>query len=162
MSGSIYIYAHTNTYRQIQLHMDLHSIGRRSNRAGPTECKLVSASCVIMLHCANHGLTQCNCNTTVSIMASDSRSTMLLPNFRLPLASNMLPEWLLLCFAGKVHRLHQSVTLSSVCHRSYRAGQTHIDLQLAFCLTSIAVCFEIACSLLNMEPSLFWATVYDS
>ena len=30
-----------------------------------------------------------------------------------------------------------------------------IDLQLACCLTLIALCFEIACSLLNMEPSLF-------
>jgi hypothetical protein len=102
---------------------------------------LVSASCVLMLHCVNHGLTRCNCNTIV-------------PNFRLPLASSMLPEWLLLCFAGKVHRLHQSGTLSWVCRRSYRAGQTHIDLQLAFCLTLIALCFEIACSLLKMEPSL--------
>jgi len=30
-----------------------------------------------------------------------------------------------------------------------------IDLELAFCLTLIALCFEIACSLLKMEPSLF-------
>jgi hypothetical protein len=73
---------------------------------------LVSASCVLMLHCVNHGLTRCNCNTIV-------------PNFRLPLASSMLSEWLLLCFAGKVHRLYQSGTLSWGCRRSYRAGQTH-------------------------------------
>ena len=83
----LYIYAHTTTYRHIHVHLDLHSIGRRSTRAGP----LVSASCVLMLHCVNHGLTRCNCNTIVSIMTADSRSTMLLPNFRLPLASSMLP-----------------------------------------------------------------------
>ena len=68
--------------------------------------------------------------------------------------SAMLPEWLLLCFTGKVHRLYQSGTFHGFAVARIELGKP-IGLQLAVCLTLIALCFEIACSLLNMEPSLF-------
>jgi hypothetical protein len=64
--------------------------------------------------------------------------------------SAMLPEWLLLCSAGKIHRLYQM----GFAVARIELGKP-IDLQLAFCLSVSALCFEIACSLLNMEPSLF-------
>ena len=86
--------------------------------------------------------------------------------------SNVLWSWRLDCLpilfrhvarmvASLFRRQDPSIVSNGFAVARIELGKP-IDLQLAFCLTLIALCFEIACSLLNMEPSLFWATVYGS